>query len=193
MEHSLGYYLNLCAPNYNYSITNKHFIFEYCLLGLSRWHIWCQKWDLRQSHHCRTDVSWSCVWAFCAHCIPEWYLLWPWVLSGTNLPPFVWGSHLSLGSEDSCPGMTVWLCWLMTIAAGGLPLSRSFPGWWILYLLFALPLEGFPRLISTLPVCAFFHIIGLPFPKSLLEIPTSGILASFMFKNYGPFFCKVLS
>ena len=55
------------------------------------------------------------------------------------------------------------------------------------FFFFSLPLEGFPCLLSInllFSVCAFFHIIGLSFPKSPLETPTSRILASFVLRNH---------
>ena len=34
-------------------------------------------------------------------------------------------------------------------------------------------------------VCAFFHIVGLSFPKSPLETPTSRVLTSFVLRHKG--------
>ena len=85
------------------------------------------------------------------------------------------------------------MCWFIAIAAGKLSLRRTFPveeysTFLSFFFFFSLLLEGFPCLLSInllFSVCAFFHIVGLSFPKSPLETPTSRVLTSFVLRHKG--------
>ena len=118
------------------------------------WHILCWKWDLRQSHCCRTGVSWSGVWDFCTHGVGEWQLLSPWVLKSLIFPLLFEGVTVLWEK--------VQLCWSRATAAGRLLLSRSFPIWWALYILFFFITTGRVSLLAKYQptlfcVCIFPH------------------------------------
>lgn len=135
------------------------------------WYILCWKWDLRQSHCCRTGVSWSGVWDFCTHSVGEWQLLSPWVLSSTDIPPSVWRSHLSL-REGTAVLVQSNRCWKASP-------RQKFPYLMstLHFFFFSLPLEGFPCLLSInllFSVYAFFHIIGLSFLSLLWRLLPQG-------------------